>query len=385
MNPSKKIILFFDELPWLATKRSLLLQNLDYFWNTKWSRMPQVKLIVCGSSASWIINNLINAKGGLHNRLTKTILLEPFDLPETKLFLKSRGIKLNNKHILDIYMAMGGVAHYLNQIEKSKSAIQNINDICFKKTGLLYQEFPRLFKSLFDSADLNLKIFQEIAKKREGISRDELLKKVKLKSGRTFNLRLQELEASGFIKSITPYGNSKKGLSYRVSDEYSLFYFQWIAPFVSAKSIHDLNYWQTKSQTPSFKTWAGYAFESVCFKHAHLIKKDLGLDKIHCETGSLRIFSSKGKNHAFNQGAQIDLLFDRSDGVISLCEIKYSMDEFTIDKSYGKELLNKIESFKEFYLTKKQVFISFISTYGLKKNIWSKELVDAEIKFLDLF
>ncbi len=206
----KKITVFLDELPWLASKRSRLLQNLDYFWNTTWSKMPQVKLVVCGSATSWMIDHLINAKGGLHNRLTKTILLEPFDLDNTKKFLSKRGIKLNNKQIIDIYMAMGGIPHYLKQIEKSKSATQNIQDICFKKDGLLYDEFPRLFRSLFQAADVHLKIFEEIAKHRDGISRNLLLKKVHLKTGGTFNQRMRELEAAGFVSRFIPYGKQKK-------------------------------------------------------------------------------------------------------------------------------------------------------------------------------
>lgn len=372
---SKKITIFLDELPWLASKRSQLLQNLDYFWNTKWSQMPQIKLVVCGSAASWMIEHLINAKGGLHNRLTKTMLLEPFDLANTKHFLESRGIKINNKQILDIYMAMGGIPHYLKQIEKSKSAIQNINDICFKKNGLLFDEFPRLFKSLFQSSEINLKIFKEISKYPSGISRDNLLKKAGLTSGGTFNLRLFELESAGFIQGFFPYGK-KKYHFYRSIDQYSNFYIRWIDG--QQKSTN----WENKLKTPEYLSWAGYAFEGICLKHVDWIKKSLGLDKIASEIASFREIS---KRRQTAQGAQIDLLFDRADDSISLCEIKYSSSEFVIDKSYARNLANKIDVFQQVTHTKKQIFLVFIGAYGLKKNLWSEDLVAQSVSILELF
>lgn len=377
---SKKILIFIDELPWLATPKSGLLQNIDYFWNSKWSTFPNLKIILCGSAAAWILDNLINAKGGLYNRITRSILLEPFNLFETKVFLKKQGIILNDHQVLDIYMAMGGVAHYLKQIEKGKSAVQNINDICFNKKGLLFSEFPKIFKSLFDSSEIHLAIIKEIAKHQQGIDRQALLKRIALESGGTFNKRIEELEAAGFIQSFIPYGKKIKDHYYRIIDEYTLFYLTWIEKKKQSIGLGD-NYWANKAKTGAWLNWAGYAFEQICYKHVEQIKKALALDKIACEVGSWRYLPPKGSNEA---GTQIDLLFDREDGVITLCEIKYSEKEFTIDKSYAMNLVNKITVFEKHFSTKKQIFLSLITTSGLKKNMWQQDLIHNEIVLKDL-
>jgi AAA+ ATPase superfamily predicted ATPase len=374
---SEKIVLFFDELPWLASKKSQFLTHLDYIWNTRWSQMPNVMLIVCGSAASWMMEKLISAKGGLHNRLTKTILLEPFTLNETEKFLHSRSIRMTRRQIFELYMAIGGVPHYLNSVEKGKSAAENIGNICFEKDGLLYDEFPKLFRSLFDEAEINLRIIKLIAESRYGISRTNLLKAAEMKTGGTFNKRIEELEAAGFIQSFVPYGKKNKDHYYRVIDEYSLFYLKWIEPAVKlGHKIDSATYWINKTLTSSYQSWAGYTFEGICIKHAILIKKAIGLNKIACETGSWRFVPAQKSNE---QGAQIDLLFDREDGVINLCEIKYASEEFKLDKAYAKTLLNKVETFEKHFKTKKQIFITLITTFGAKESIWTQELVANEV------
>ncbi len=379
---SQKIILFLDELPWLATKKSKLLQNLDYFWNSRWSQLPNMKLIVCGSAASWILENLIHAKGGLHNRITKTILLEPFSLLESKLYLKKRGIHLNDKQLLDIYMVMGGVPHYLKQIQKGKSATQNVNELCFHKDGLLYTEFKKIFKSLYDDSEIHLAIIREIAKNRYGIDRTKLLEKLKAQSGGTFNKRLDELEEAGFIQKFVPYGKKRKDYYYQIIDEYTLFYLTWIEPF-SRKSAGQTKgiYWPNKSKTSAWYSWAGYAFEQICFKHVDNIRHALGLDKIVCNIGNWRYIPKKG---ADKSGAQIDLLLDREDGVISILEIKFSENEFIIDKATAKNLVNKIEVFENISSNKKQIFVVLVTTVGLKKNMWSVDLVHNVVLLKDI-
>lgn len=381
---SQKIVIFFDELPWMATPKSNLLQNLDYCWNSKWSRISNLKIIVCGSAAAWILENLINAKGGLHNRLTKTILLEPFNLFETKMFLKHQGIELNNKQILDIYMVMGGVPFYLKQIQKGRSAAQNINEICFHQEGFLYNEFNRIFKSLFDEAEVNLIIIKEIAVHRHGIVRQKLLKKLNMSSGGTFNKRITELETAGFIQSFTPYGRKIKDHYYKVIDEYTLFYLTWIEPsarskFKSSQGI----YWPSKVNTGIWCNWVGYAFEQICYKHTEQIRKALGIDKIACSIGSWQYIQKKGNK---DPGAQIDLLFDRDDGAISICEIKYSDHEFTIDKYYAKNLLNKLETFEKYssISAKKQLFLAIVTVDGIKKNIWYEDLIHNQVLLKDI-
>lgn len=380
-HKNKKFIIFLDELPWLATRKSELLQNLDYFWNTEWSKLPYFKLIVCGSAASWMIANLINAKGGLYNRVTKSILLEPFNLSETKEFLKNKKIKLNDKQILDLYMVMGGIPFYLNQLDPLKSLTQNINEICFRKDGLLHEEFPRLFRSLFERAELNLNIVREIAKRRYGIDFKTLVEKVGKKAGGRFKERLQELEAAGFIQGFLPYGRKKRDHYYKVIDEYTLFYLKWIEEVAQKRSIpKDMDYWTKVSKTPSWLSWAGYSFENICYKHSYKIIKALHLESTGCLVSHWH-YKAKG----LEEGSQIDLLLEREDNAITLCEIKYSSQPFSIDKAYARQLRKKIEIFEDHLKQPKQIFLSLITTSIFKENIWSEDLINQSIELKNLF
>ncbi len=381
---TKKIILFFDELPWLASPKSKLIETLDYFWNAHWSKIPNLKLIVCGSAASWILNNLINAKGGLYNRITKTILLEPFNLSETKAFLESRGIKLSQKQTLDLYMVMGGIPYYLKQVERSKSIVQNINELCFKKDGLLYTEFSRLFQSLFNQSQTNLQIVREIAKHPYGIDLSTLLKRINKTAGGTFNERLLELEACGFIQKILPNDRKKRDHLYKVIDEYTLFYLKWIDTIQEGQLIpQNDNYWQTVVRSPSWYSWAGIAFETVCTKHIHFIIKALGLQGVVLSLRTWQSRSAPGSKEA--DGAQIDLLLERSDGAITVCEMKYTSELFSIDKAYAKNLANKLVRLQQSFSKDPQLFLAIVTVVGLKKNIWSEDLVHQTVVLKDLF
>lgn len=378
---SKKMVLFFDELPWLAEKKSGMLQALDYYWNRFWSKFPNLKLIVCGSAASWMLDKLVNAKGGLYNRLTKTILLKPYSLKGTKEFLDSRGLHLSSKQILDLYMVFGGVPYYLKQVEKGKSAAQEINRICFQIDGLLYTEFDRLFASLFEHAEDSLAIVTAIGSFRQGISRKELIKNTRFSSGGTLNKRLKELESSGFIQSYVPFGNKKKDVYYRLIDEYCYFYLNWIQPLKNKGIEGGKGYWQAKSKTPSVLAWSGYTFESICLKHVDQIKEALDLQGISCEVGSWRYLPKKG---AREEGVQIDLLFDRGDGILTLFEIKYAEHLFSVDKECAKALKHKLEVFEKHFPSYKHCSIAMITTMGIKPTIWSEELVQSEVTLQDL-
>ncbi len=378
---TKKIIIFLDELPWISSPKSAFLQNLDHFWNTTWSKIPNFKLVVCGSAASWMLSHLINAKGGLHNRLTKTILLEPFSLLETEQFLESKKFKLSRKQILDLYMVMGGVPYYLNQLDASKSINQNINQLFFIKGSVLYDEFSRLFKSLFDSSDLHVNIVKEIAKKHYGVSFSELAEGVGKKAGGRFQERLQELEACGFIEKFLPYGKKKRDHYYKVVDEYTLFYLKWIASLEERGTVpKGVDYWSKISKSPSYASWVGYIFENICYKHIEQVIRALGLTTVGCLVSH---FTHKAvKDEKDSCGVQIDLLLDRDDDAITICEIKHSSVPFIIDKSYAKNLMNKLEVFEK---QPKQVFLVLISTFGVKKNTWSEELISDTVTLEDLF
>ena len=373
---SEKVILFFDELPWLSSKKSGFMQALDYFWNREWCKHPNLLLVVCGSAASWMIDNLINDKGGLHNRITKKILLEPFKLNETKEFLCAKGFKGPLRKIIEIYMVLGGIPYYLMEYDLSLSVAQNINKMCFDKDGILTDEFPKLFKSLFDQSEINRSIVRLIAKNHYGVTREEILKSLSLPSGGRLNKRLEELESTGFIKKLLPFGK-KTGHYYRVVDEYSLFYLTWVEGYIEKGGAKD--YWLKQIGTPRYYTWMGYAFEVICFKHLDLIETALGIESLVISTGSW-----KSKKDTKKQGAQVDCFFERSDNAVNLCEIKFKDKIYEVTREEALNLKNKIHRFMEEW-PKTEVFLSIISASGIKKNIWSEDLVSSAVSGDDLF
>lgn len=381
----KKIVLFFDELPWMATRKSRLLQTLDYYWNQFWSDDPRVKLIVCGSAASWIVHKIIKNKGGLYNRITEKIYLEPFNLAETKQFLHSKGIMLNNQQILLLYMVIGGIPYYLSKVKKGKSAAQIIEDLAFSKKAFLLEEFDDLFASLFnDGGDIHGEIVKALAKVPYGIGKRKLLETIgKFAVGGGGVKKLRELEEAGFIMRFKPLYHKKKGTYYRLTDEYTLFYLKWIAPIrkkLQEQSLDQGN-WQTIQNTPDWYNWLGYAFEIVCYKHISAIRKTLSISP-NAFASSWRYVPKKYEK---SQGAQIDLLFDRKDDSITLCEIKYSEEPFVLTKEYVKILNRKINVFKEQTHTRKQLFLAIISANGLKNNYYAEDLISNVVTLDDIF
>ena len=374
LNEDEKRVIFIDELPWLATHKSKFLQAFGHFWNN-WASMQNLVVVICGSAASWMIQKVVNNTGGLYNRITKRIFLQPFTLSETEAYLKSRNLNFNRYQIVQLYMAFGGIPHYLKEVKKGKSAIQNINDICFSRNGLLRDEFLRLYPSLFPNADKHFKVIRTLAAKREGLSRQEIIKQTKLTDGGGLTTVLDELSHSGFITPYRTY-NKKKGKIYRLTDEYSLFYLK----FIEDKELEGDAIWQHLSQTQVYKTLTGYAFENICLKHIPQIKKALSIAGIYSLSST---FYKKGTSDT--QGLQIDLLLDRNDHVINLIEIKFYNKPFTITKAYAESLRQKMWRFEEITKTKKQISWIFISSYGLNENEHSTDIVSKSLTLDDLF
>ncbi len=379
----KTVILFFDEFPWMATPRSRILTALELYWNRYWVFDARIKLIICGSATSWIIENIINNKGGLHNRITRTIQLKPFSLNETENFLKEHQIHLEQRQILDLYTILGGIPLYWSFVRKGLSAHQCIDELCFQSSGPLVKEFGRLFQSLFEDPKPYIDIIKVLAKHHYGVGQSKLIAQAKIPDGGTAVRWLHQLEEAGFITSLVPYGHKDKGVYYLIDDEYSLFYLRWIEPNLKTIAKKEINegFWLSQSSQANWKSWAGYAFESICYKHIDQIRRALKISP-GAHVGTWR-YSPRTKDD--QEGAQIDLLFDRMDGVITICEIKNSDSPFSIDKAYSQELIRKREVFKKQTRTKKQLFIAMITTQGLKQTIYSEELITDQVTLKDLF
>jgi uncharacterized protein len=372
----KKAVVFLDEFPWLQTPKSNFLAAFENFWNTWANKQNNLAIILCGSAASWMIKNVVRNRGGLHNRITHKIALQPFTLNETEQFLQHKKINLNRYQITQLYMALGGIPHYLNQIKPGQSAAQIIDSACFTKTGFLYNEFTDLYQALFDTAERHIKIIRALASKPMGLSRGELIKTCKLQSGGSTTTLLDELTASGFITPYIPFGKQTKDAIYKLTDEFSLFYLK----FMETNRAGTKGTWLKLSDTPGWKSWSGLAFETICLKHVTAIKKTLGITGIFSENS---IWKSKPVKNG--SAAQIDLVINRRDNSINLCEIKFYENEFTIDKKYAVQLENKKHQFKLQTQTKKHLFITLISTHTLQQNANSVGLIDNVITLDKLF
>ena len=373
---SQKLVVFIDEMPWLDTPKSGFIPALEYFWNQHASKMKHVLLIACGSAASWMKKKLLKSKGGLYNRVTRRMKLEPFNLHQTAAFCKHRKFKFSHYQIIQLYMVMGGIPFYLNELSQGKSVAQLIDEICFSPTGLLSDEYEQLYYSLFKNAANHMAIIESLSQNPYGLVRSQLVKKSGLPDGGTFTRALDDLVESGFIFKFQPFQKKQKDSIYRLIDMYSLFYLRFIKGNVS-----DLvNSWQMLSNDSSFIAWSGYAYENICMLHTAQILKKLGLSGTFT-----RISSWHHKGNDEIPGAQIDLLIDRKDGVINLCEAKFTNTEFIISKEYVARLRQKRAVFEQVTRTKKTVVSTLVSTYPAIQNQYYLDEIHSEVSMDDLF
>lgn len=375
LGSKKKYVVFFDELPWMAGKKSDFISGFSYFWNS-WASKQNIVVVICGSATSWMIEKVINDRGGLHNRVTNLLHLHPFNLKQVESFLDSKNIRYPRYQTLLLYMAIGGIPMYLDFIQKDLSVVQNINALCFKEDGFLHNEFDRLFPALFDKHERHIAIVEALSTKQKGLTRAEIIKITGLPNGGTFSKTLKELQQSDFVKLFSGIGKKKKDALYRLTDAYSLFYLSQISPNKDSQSLD----FEQLFSSAAFKSWSGYAYENVCFAHIPQIKHKLGISGV-----LTKIYSYVSKATDDLPGTQIDLLIDRMDQTIHLCEIKFSQHEFVLDKKTTENIRQKKTIFQHNTKNKKHIFTTFITTYGMVDNKWRKESVDQNLTMDDLF
>ena len=370
-----KQVIFIDEMPWLDTKKSGFKSAMAFFWNQHISALDNVVLVACGSASSWIKKELIEARGDLYNRVTCRIQLLPFSLYETELFIQSLGVPLSKYQILELYMAMGGIPFYLREITKGKSSAQLIDKICFSPQGLLKNEYAQLYHSLFKNAEVHVKIIEILAAFPQGISRLQIAIKSKLSEG-TLSRALQELVECDFVTIYSPFLNRKKESIYKLTDLYSLFYLK----FIKGNKKSGSGTWTQLSKQTAYKAWSGYAFENICMLHTNQIKAALGISGVFSTNNSWKF---AGNNTL--PGAQIDMIIDRADQIINLCEAKFTRDNFIITKSYAAQLRLKKTIFNQVTKTKKTTFNTLITTHPALKNQYYMDEIDNEITMDKLF
>ena len=384
--PDGTKIIFFDELPWFDTYASNFISALEHFWNDWAFYRSDIKLIACGSATTWMLNQVINSRGGLHNRITHNILLSPFKLHEVEEYFKSQGFYYERPEIIECYMAMGGVAYYLSLFEINKSVAQNIQQLCFTRGGELTEEFERLFNSLFKKADNHLAIVTALKNKGKGMTRLDLLDATGLANNGRFSQILKELEQCDFIRSYTPFGKSKKDMMYQLIDPFCLFYFK----FMHNKGAFLDNHWVKMQTTAEYESWCGHAFEIVCLHHINEIVKALGIDgciNTPCSWSyrpTTKVLADEEADEDLKHGTQIDLLIDRSDRSISICEMKYCNGEYEISKAYDAHLAHRLKVFKKVTKTTKTLIPTFVTPHGLYNNMYARK-INRQVTGNDLF
>lgn len=371
----EKQVVFFDEMPWMDTPRAGFLSAFEYFWNSWGCSRDNLIFIICGSATSWMTEHVTENKGGLYKRLTCRIWLEPFTLAETEEYLTAHGIEWSRYDIAECYMIMGGIPYYLSLLYPELSYTANIDNIFFRKRAELWDEFSQLYRTLFHNSAQYISIVEKLASKKRGMTREELSASADLPGNGALTRMLKDLEYSGFVRVYRSFGKKTKEQVFQLSDYYTMFYFA----FVKDQYGRDEHYWSHAVDNPARRAWAGLTFEQLCKDHIEQVKKKLGIAGVLSEESCW----SRPADEEL-PGAQIDLLIDRRDHVINLCEIKFSMNEFSIDKDYDRILRNKIDVFRQTTGTKKTIAPTMITTYGVRDNKYSS-LIASQVTLDDLF
>jgi len=370
------VVLFFDELPWLCSANSRFFENLDQAWNACFEPDGRVKVILCGSATTWMLTRLVRARAGLSRRVTQRIHLLPFTLAETRDYLASRGFDFSLETVTETYMVFGGVPYYLDFLRPGKSLYQNIDDECFQNAGNLCDEYAVVFDSLFRNAVEHRRVVEIIAGKRRGMTMAEInqvLNPGSPKASGTLVQILTDLDACGFVAKRAPIFKERRGALYTIADEFVLFHLKWMAAYRGADSAVGI-YSQSIAGSQAYRSWRGFAFEMLCLKHHQQIRAALGLQRIAAVPGVFYAYDPEtGK-----RTAQVDLLFDRADRTITLCEIKYQDSEYEITKA-DRDAIRKRKAALRTYLRTRRIpdrnmLAAFIAPFGVKRNRHFNEL-----------
>ena len=377
LDNGQRMVIFIDELPWLDTRKSGFLPAFEYFWNDYASTKRNIVFILCGSATSWMDEKITKNRGGLFNRQTCRLYLEPFTLKEVEEFLISKDIYWSHYEIAECYMIMGGIPYYLNLLDEELTLHQNIDNLFFRKRGELWDEFEHLYNTLFSNSNRYIDVVSALSEKQSGLTRNEICTKTGIPNGGDLSKLLKNLTLSGFVVISTFYGRKKKETLYQLADYYTIFYLS----FIKNHYGKDEHFWTNAIDHAAKRAWEGLAFERICKDHIGQIKQKLGISGVLSEESSWFVKADEEKGIS---GAQIDLLIDRRDHVVTLCEIKFSINAYEINKVYDENLRNKIGTFVSVTNCKKTIQLVMITTYGVKRNKYSG-IVSRQILLDDLF
>jgi len=353
----------------MDTQKSNFVSALEAFWNGWASARNDILLIVCGSATSWMTDKIINNRGGLHNRLTHRIRLEPFTLRECEEYLQNRGVVATRMQILEYYMAMGGVPYYWSFIDKSLSPAQNLDAMFFSANGELRDEYDHLYSSLFKQPQRHLAIVTALGTKKACMSRIELLEATRQTDNGAFGVALEELVECGFLRRFRMPGKKNRDLVYQLIDNYTLFYYR----FLSQLDADESGSWAAQQSEARVRVWRGLSFERVCLQHLHQVKFGLGISGISTKAYAWR-----------SPEAQIDLLIERGDDAVNICEMKYSSDEYVLSREEHDKLVHRRETYCRSEKPKGAVYLTLITPKGLVGNALGND-IQSVVTLEDLF
>ncbi len=363
----KKVLVFIDEMPWLDTAKSKFVSEFEYFWNDWGATRKNLLIIICGSATTWMNDKIISQKGGLHNRVTRKIKLSQFSLHETELFLRRKNIAWNRHQIAECYMILGGTPYYLELLRKGMSLAQNIDGLFFRKDAELSGEYSILLKSLFGNTQMHRRIIELLAKQSQGMTRREICGKLKLADGGGVTEALENLENCDFIRAYASFGKKERDSLFQLTDMFILFYLK----FVRNSGGKDEAFWTHSTDEPSRRAWTGYAFEQLCLNHIPQIKESLGISGVLSNVCSWYQKADKDKGV---KGGQIDMLIERRDQVVNVCEVKFSLNPYVISGKYFREMIERMESFRLATNTKSALHLTMISASGIAANEYSESV-----------
>ena len=359
LHDKHRIVVFLDELPWMDTPRSKFIRALELFWNEWASNKPNVKLIVCGSATTWMTNKLLGDKGGLHNRVTRPIRLRSFTLKETEEYLIKHGFAKDRIQMLESYMVFGGTPFYLSILNPRLSMTQNVDELFFSETAPLRDEYAFLFRSLFNDASAYRRIVETLAKKAKGMTKREIIEELGVTDNGNLTEILDNLCKCDFIRKYSAFGKKERDMMYQLVDHYCLFYLR----YVQHDNSQDQHRWSHTIDNGAKQAWSGYAFEQVCLRHIEQIKQALKIDTILSDVCSWQ-----------NAEAQIDLVIERNDHTINLCEMKYRQEQFSVTKKYYEEMNNRRELFRKATKSTKALHLTIVTPFGIKDNAQAKDI-----------
>ena len=374
-NGRKKVV-FIDEMPWIDSQRSDFVSALENFWNGWAISQENILFVATGSATSWMMDKLVQNQGGLHARITASIYLSPFSLAETETYLNRNRIKWTRRQVLQCYMIFGGVPYYLSLLNAQESLAQNVDRLFFANKAELRMEFAELYNAIFTNADRYISVVKLLSAHMEGMSREEIATALRVE-GTQLTTVLINLEHCDFIARWSQFGNKKKETLFRLVDFYTLFYYA----FIENDNSRDEEFWTHNLNNAAIDNWMGHVFEIVCMQHHKQIKKALGIMGMHTAVSSWRKRANKEKG---TEGAQIDLVIERADDIIHLCEIKFTRAPYVLRQDYLDHIERRMWLFQEATGTNKAVVTTFVTTYGLSNPNYS-HIVHSVLTMDDLF